>query len=421
MFKDESAKKPHAVRLVAFLVMGFVLFLTPPSFSTSVSSGATWRQRGVQSHLTQKRAKPSGGQKPRFDYSRFSHQNHVTQQKLACDSCHKFPTQNWKEARKGDAAFPDVAEFPEHSACLNCHRQQFFARERPAPVICSNCHVNVTPRNTTRFLFPSLGDVADSSKPRRDVVTEFAMNFPHDKHMDAIGSNIQPSQYSDVRFVHAGLQKTKPKEESDPKNCVICHQTLAPQGDSSEEYVTKPPKNLGDAFWLKKGTFKTIPVSHAPCSSCHNTDAGIEPAPSKCDVCHKLLPKPNVAVDFDPKLATTMSIADRMILGRWQRRESSGNFPHEAGMHPTLSCTSCHNIPTMNTAEAKTLKVSVKSCGGAEGCHITATTDEGGALNFEIDQRRAKTDFQCTKCHLVFGSQPVPANHLEAIPKSVTK
>ena len=90
-------------------------------------------------------------------------------------------------------------------------------------------------------------------------------------------------------------------------------------------------------------------------------------------------------------------------------------------MHPTLSCTSCHNIPTMNTAEPKTLKVAVKSCGGAEGCHITATADEGGALNFEIDQRKAKPDFQCTKCHLVFGSQPLPANHVEAIPKAVTK
>jgi len=75
---------------------------------------------------------------PAIDYKSFSHSTHVTKQKLACDSCHKFPTKNWKEVRKGDAAFPDVAEFPEHSSCLN-PRQQFFARERPAPKICSNC------------------------------------------------------------------------------------------------------------------------------------------------------------------------------------------------------------------------------------------------------------------------------------------
>src|SRR5262245_23116563 len=55
--------------------------------------------------------------KARVDYSRFSHTSHVTRQKLACDSCHKVPTKNWNQVRKGDAAFPDVAEFPEHQSC----------------------------------------------------------------------------------------------------------------------------------------------------------------------------------------------------------------------------------------------------------------------------------------------------------------
>ncbi|MDQ2855178.1 MAG: hypothetical protein M3R68_02525, partial [Acidobacteriota bacterium] len=342
-------------------------------------------------------------------------------QKLACDTCHKFPTKNWKEVRKADVAFADVAEFPEHSACLTCHRAQFFARERPAPLICSNCHVAVTPRDTTRYLFPSLGDVADATSKRRDVVTEFAVDFPHDKHMDVIGSNLQPSRDRGVRFINAGFQKEKPKEESNSKTCVMCHQTYQPQGDSADEYVTKPPKGVGDAFWLKKGTFKTIPVSHAPCSSCHNTDAGIEPAPAKCEVCHKLLPAQDTAVDFDPQLPHTMGIIDPIMLKRWQRRVSAGTFPHDGGAHPALNCTSCHNIPTMNTADAKTLKVAVKSCGGSEGCHVTATSDEGGALNFEIEQRKAKADFQCTKCHLVFGNQPLPVSHVEAIAKAVTK
>ena len=359
---------------------------------------------------------------PRPDYTNFSHQTHVTQQKLACDSCHKFPTGNWKEVRKGDAAFPDVAEFPEHSACLNCHRQQFFARERPAPLICSNCHVASSPRDTTRFEFPSLGDVADPAKKRRDVVSEFLVSFPHDKHMDVIGSNISdPGRVRSTSFLNASFHQEKPKEQSDPKLCVICHQTLQPQGDSAEEYVTKPPKNIGDAFWLKKGTFKTIPVSHAQCSSCHNTEAGIEPAPSQCDACHKLLPAQQEMVDLGPKLAATMGITDRMILSRWQRRQSSATFPHEGGLHPTLSCTTCHNVPTMNTTNAKSLKVAIKSCGGAEGCHVTATADDGGALNYEIDQRKAKNDFQCTKCHLTFGKQALPASHLEALPKSAAK
>ena len=157
------------------------------------------------------------------------------------------------------------------------------------------------------------------------------------------------------------------------------------------------------------------------CSSCHNTEAGIEPAPSKCEFCHKLMPAQKDPADFDPKLTATMGITDRMTLARWERRASSATFPHDGGAHPSLSCTTCHKVPTMDTADARTLKVAIKSCGGADGCHVTATTDDGGALNYEIDQRKAKAEFQCTKCHLTFGALPLPENHIAAIPVPTVK
>ena len=75
----------------------------------------------------------------------------------------------------------------------------------------------------------------------------------------------------------------------------------------------------------------------------------------------------------------------------------------------------------MDTADARTLKVAIKSCGGADGCHVSATTDDGGALNYEIDQRKAKAGFQCTKCHLTFGTQPLPENHITALPTPAVK
>src|SRR5438552_11786601 len=113
----------------------------------------------------QRRSQRSRPQKklttPKIDYAKFSHQTHVVTQKLACNSCHKIPSKNWNSVRKGNAAFADVTDFPEHSSCLNCHRAQFFARERPAPAICSNCHIAVSKRDTSRWLFPSLGDLTD--------------------------------------------------------------------------------------------------------------------------------------------------------------------------------------------------------------------------------------------------------------------
>jgi hypothetical protein len=325
----------------------------------------------------------SRGINPQADYSSFSHSTHVTNEKLACSSCHKFPTKNWKEVRKGDAAFADVTEFPEHAACLNCHRQQFFARERPVPKICSNCHVKATPIDTSRVPFPSLGEAFLSTAKAEGFVSEFRISFPHDKHSDV--------------------------------ECADCHQTYQPQGKSDDEFVTKPPKNIGDAFWLKKGTFKSRPLTHATCFTCHNQESELVPLPPNCDQCHRRSLPENHAADFDQKLAATIGVTDWWSLNAWRERISAGAFRHEA--HPDLKCTQCHNVTAMNTMAAETKKVPVKSCGGAEGCHVTTTSDDGGILNYEIDQRNKSGKFVCTKCHIEFGNKPLPASHLNAIPK----
>src|SRR4026209_1146438 len=147
---------------VCLTVFLFAVFARLDSLGFTPRGGEDPQQRSQ----TRQRAAARKGQpqKPRIDYSKFLHRTHVEQQKLACDSCHKFPSRNWKEVRKGEEAFPDVTDFAEHQACLNCHRTQFFAREWPSPAICSNCHVAVTPRNTARYPFPSLGEPFLASK-----------------------------------------------------------------------------------------------------------------------------------------------------------------------------------------------------------------------------------------------------------------
>jgi hypothetical protein len=422
-------------RVISKLGLGMfalVVFAFVPTPCLIRATEAAESQRRPQKSRSQKRPVPP---KPKVDYTRFSHQTHVVTQKLACNSCHKVPSKNWKEVRKGDAAFADVTDFPEHSSCLTCHRERFFARERPAPAICSNCHIAISPRDTARWLFPSLGDLTDPKLKRREFVSEFGVGFPHDKHIDVVGLNV-PASPNRGLFVNAlfryrtgsGSDRVDPdsgltlgtqeKKPAPPKSCPVCHETYQPQGKSSEEFVTKPPKNIGDNFWLKKGTFKTIPNSHTVCFTCHNADSGLAPEPKNCDVCHKLVSPMQLKVDFDPKLPGVMGVTDKMILGRWSRRISAGAFRHEGGEHPDLSCLNCHNVasPTFSTMDPKTLKVAVRSCGGAEGCHATATADEGGALNFEIDERKKNPNFVCTKCHITFGKEPIPENHPQAIP-----
>jgi hypothetical protein len=403
--------------LLAFTFAASLLFLTPRLIPTAAETNASVEpQRRSQGRGPQKKVVAT--KKPRVDYAQFSHRTHVVEQKLECNSCHKVPTKNWKDVRKGDAAFADVADFPEHSSCLECHREQFFARERPAPAICSNCHIAISPRDTSRWLFPSLGDVTDPKGKRREFVSEFGVGFPHDKHIDVVGSNSPALRRDRGWFVSASLQE---KKGGPPKSCPVCHETYQPQGNSSEEYVTKAPKNLGDNFWLKKGTFKTIPNSHTVCFTCHSADSGIAPEPKDCNACHKLVTPEKLRVDFDAKLAATMGITDRTILSRWNRRISSGAFRHEGGEHPDLNCMGCHNVEKFNTVDPKTMKVPVRSCGGADGCHITTTTDDGGILNFELDQKKKDPTFVCTKCHVTFGKEGVPEDHPQAIPTPLPK
>lgn len=150
---------------------------------------------------------------------RFSHL--TKEHRAACSSCHTFPSKNWKQVRKGDEAFPDVTEYPEHQACLGCHRQQFFARERPVPRICSNCHVKATPIDTSRYPFPSLGEVFLSTDKGRDFVSDFKVLFPEDKHADAdCGGCPKTLTHAKCFTCHNQESELAPL----PPNCDSCHQ-----------------------------------------------------------------------------------------------------------------------------------------------------------------------------------------------------
>jgi hypothetical protein len=187
--------------------------------------------------------------------------------------------------------------------------------------------------------------------------------------------------------------------------------------------VTKPPKDLAeDAFWLKKGTFKTAPT-HVVCFTCHAPD-GLQPTSSDCATCHKLLP-PDRQIqltrahdDFDPKLASAMGVKDKVMLEKWSRRDTA-KFRHEWIPHASLACVSCHNVATLNTLDPKT-RTQAKSCGGTgTGCHIEATTD--GILNLEFQKKKADSGFECTKCHVRNGKNPAPETHINAVAAATKK
>lgn len=344
----------------------------------------------------------------KIKYSEFPHDSRS--HKIECASCHKFPSDNWDKVRTGEAAFADVTEYPKHDSCLKCHTQQFFKGAKPA--ICSICHTDPSPRNSNRHPFPNPREIFDLSPKGKTAESDFVVGFPHDKHIEIVATTGRRNE----AFVNAAFV-SRDRRLAGEESCSVCHQTRLPQGKSDVEYVTPPPPKLGDAFWLKKGTFKTAPTGHATCFTCHSADTGILPAPQTCSACHQLKPQQPTA-DFDPKYAASMKIEDKMMMDSWRRRDSAGAFSHEFFAHVELSCSTCHNVLTMNTADPKTKKVSISSCAT---CHVTPTSDEGGALNYEIDMRKKSAAFQCVKCHITFGKMAIPDSHTKAITPTAAK
>jgi hypothetical protein len=384
-------KKARAGVLILFLgIFSCGIFYSAVTTETFVASAQKKKATRTKPRRTSTRTQPAR-------YSEFPHSKH----RMRCDSCHKFPSPNWKTVRS-ENAFPDITDYPRHESCLNCHRQQFFKGAKPA--ICTVCHVTGTPQGAPRHPFPNPREIFDQSPKGKSATSDFQIFFPHDKHIDIVSRN--EGSVNGTMFVNARLKL--PQEGS---SCAVCHQTYKPQGDSEEEYFTKPPAKLGDAFWLKKGTFKTAPIGHTTCFTCHSADTGITPAPTDCATCHKLA-APAGKTDFDAKIAAPMKVDDKIILLAWRRRDSSATFRHEFASHADQDCTACHNVTAMNTTDPATKKVPVTSC---NMCHITATTDDGGALNYEVDERKKDPKFQCVKCHIAYGKSAIPESHLRAI------
>ena len=223
-------------------------------------------------------------------------------------------------------------------------------------MVCSICHTNPGPRDSSRHPFPNPRELFDLSPKGKKAESDFVVGFPHDKHIEIVSSlTKRPDTFINAAFT------TGERRMAEEEKGKVCHQTMAPQGKSDDEYLTKPPANIGDAFWLKKGTFKTAPVGHTVCFTCHNADSGILPTQQSCGACDHLKP-PQPPSDFDPKLAATIGVADKVMLDAWRVRHNAGKFQHEFVAHVDMACSTCHNVLTMKTADPLTLKIPVSAC-----------------------------------------------------------
>lgn len=388
-----------------------VLALSSISALPQIYTAAAGANVSAQRRRAQRRAPAPQTRRPAIDYTKFSHR--TAQHKIDCASCHQIPTDNWRTARAQEP-YPDVADYPDHAACLRCHKQQFFRGARPA--ICAVCHTKVSPRDDARFDFPKLGRTRERTTP-----TQFATIFPHDKHQDVMAERRRgPSTSVESFFVRASFQQNATPQQQKPiDSCSICHETYEPQGQSDVEEMSGRPKEVDPSLWPKKGSFKTTPTDHASCFNCHWKEGGAAPFSSNCAACHKLLDVNRADTASKGRGDADLSVAAHVIpvvLREKLLRRESVRFRHEVEKHEGIGCTGCHiNITSINTLDPASLEVSILTCGGTgTSCHIKPRPK--AILNVEVDKKRADANFQCIKCHVRFGREGVPKSHSDPVP-----
>lgn len=329
-------------------------------------------------------------------YSAFLHSSDK-HKSLACNACHKLPTA-WTAKRD----FPDAADFPDHDACVRCHRQQFFTRQAFAgtgPTICTVCHMRAAPREDARFAFGRPNNANQAAKPKDE--RQFTIEFPHDKHQNVIArrrsSSSDESRYvladaratastSNVRFTRTAFGQTKDKPKVDYNNCSICHQ---PNDKTNIVPLVRP----AEANAAPNRFFKSMPHSHDSCFSCHWKN--LKPASDDCGGCHK--PAATfIGIDLPPR--------------------KSAMFSHEGGKgEHVMECTTCHlNITRATTRRGLTPDVPVTACAT---CHKDSKkTTYPKIITIEEEFGQFKRTSNCTYCHTPdVGKKKPPASHEAAV------
>jgi hypothetical protein len=273
-----------------------------------------------------------------------------------------------------------VADFPDHNACVRCHRSQFFSGQAisgTGPAICTVCHLRAAPREAERFAFgnPNLANQPVRSKAER----QFTIEFPHDKHQRVI-ARLRARFSPDL--ISASFIRGPDDEKGKYNNCTICHQR-------NDELVNTQAVTAAETADQYRKFFKTVPHSHDACFGCHWKNE--KPINSDCAGCHKL------ASAFVPLLSP---------------RRISARFSHEGGKgEHVLECTTCHiNITRAATLRGLTPDVPIAACTTCHKDNKKITYPKVVTIEEEFAQYR-KTN-ACVYCHTPdVGSKKPPASH----------
>jgi c(7)-type cytochrome triheme protein len=196
-------------------------------------------------------------QGPELDYSTFKHssQRHTG---LACTACHN---------RAADNSVKPA--FPNHPACIDCHKNQFLT---PGTPFCAICHANVASGKPPLKSFPSTFKEA------------FNVKFDHAQHLTGAARPKNGCAACHDRPLNRGVALAIPAGLNAHTQCYSCHTppSKSPAGKEiascgvchNQQAFARTSTNAG-AFRLGFDHSKHGPRQRLECATCHTLTAGL--------------------------------------------------------------------------------------------------------------------------------------------------
>lgn len=303
-------------------------------------------------------------------FLKFSHQKHVVDVGMECETCHKEITENEK---LGDRLIPD------HTACQSCHEEELSRK-------CTMCHYSDKPERI-------------AVTPVRDLIVD------HKKHIS--------DRKVKCLECHVGVDKAGLATDlGGPKmnSCTTCH-----NGQSATNQCENCHKNLASLYpeSHSTGNFKKdhkkyarLNVMDAQCQSCHSDNF--------CAQCHD----GTDLTSLSPVEKTGM-ISPR-TLGDDKAKALAGQMVHDINYRfthsidakaKTVECQSCHNTRTFcndcHENGSQGLGGTLPASHRVAGFALRGGFGSGGGRHADLARKNIE---QCASCHDAEGAEPTCIN-----------
>lgn len=225
---------------------GFYKHFVPTGFRKPIPANAKRTVNSIDAYV----------QGPEQDYSTFKHtsSHHAS---LACTACHQRTADN--------SAKPS---FPGHSACINCHGNQFFSSSSP---MCSICHSDVNTSKAPLKGFPT------------NFKERFNIRFDHAQHMSPAARPKNGCSACHTTGLNRGVAFSIPTGLNAHTQCYVCHtpasksaggRDLASCGVCHEQKNYARTSTNAAAFRASFSHAKHGPRQRLECAACHSLTPG---------------------------------------------------------------------------------------------------------------------------------------------------